>query len=76
MIEALDHAQARGAEPIAEVIGYGTTSDALHMTAGREDGDGAKRAMQMALQQAGGSQCWHKRRHEAHHLGTSCKTRS
>src|SRR6266850_1911529 len=38
VIEALDHAQARGAEPIAEVIGYGTTSDAFHMTAGREDG--------------------------------------
>jgi 3-oxoacyl-[acyl-carrier-protein] synthase II len=53
VIEALDHALARGAEPIAEVIGYGTTSDAFHMTAGREDGDGAKRAMQIALQQAG-----------------------
>jgi len=53
VIEALDHAQARGAEPIAELIGYGTTSDAFHMTAGREDGDGAKRAMQIALQQAG-----------------------
>jgi 3-oxoacyl-[acyl-carrier-protein] synthase II len=53
VIEALDHALARGAEPIAELIGYGTTSDAFHMTAGREDGDGAKRAMQIALQQAG-----------------------
>ena len=53
VIEALDHAQARGAEPIAELIGYGTTSDAFHMTAGREDGDGAKRAMQIALKQAG-----------------------
>ena len=53
VIEALDHALARGAEPIAELIGYGTTLDAFHMTAGREDGDGAKRAMQIALQQAG-----------------------
>ena len=53
VIEALDHAQARGAEPIAELIGYGTTSDAFHMTAGREDGEGAKRAMQIALEQAG-----------------------
>ena len=53
VIEALDHALARGAEPIAELIGYGTTSDAFHMTAGREDGDGAKRVMQIALQQAG-----------------------
>jgi 3-oxoacyl-[acyl-carrier-protein] synthase II len=53
VIEALDHALARGAGPIAELIGYGTTSDAFHMTAGREDGEGAKRAMQIALQQAG-----------------------
>src|SRR5438445_1514532 len=53
VIEALDHALARRAKPIAELIGYGTTSDAFHMTAGREDGDGAKRAMQIALQQAG-----------------------
>ena len=53
VIEALDHALARGGEPIAELIGYGTTSDAFHMTAGREDGEGAKRAMQIALQQAG-----------------------
>jgi 3-oxoacyl-[acyl-carrier-protein] synthase II len=52
VIEALDHALARGAT-IAELIGYGTMSDAFHMTAGREDGDGAKRAMQIALQQAG-----------------------
>jgi 3-oxoacyl-[acyl-carrier-protein] synthase II len=57
VIEALDHALARGAGPIAELIGYGTTSDAFHMTAGREDGDGAKRAMQIALQQAGISAC-------------------
>jgi len=53
VIEALDHALARRAEPIAELIGYGTTSDAFLMTAGREDGEGAKRAMQIALQQAG-----------------------
>ena len=52
VIEALDHALARGAEPIAELIGYGTTSDAFHMTAGREDGEGAGRAI-IALQQAG-----------------------
>ncbi|UTD29616.1 beta-ketoacyl-ACP synthase II [Bradyrhizobium sp. WD16] len=53
VIEALDHAQARGAKPIAEVVGYGTTADAYHLTAGPEDGDGAGRAMTIALQQAG-----------------------
>lgn len=53
VIEELEHALARGAKPIAEIIGYGTTSDAFHLTAGREDGDGAKRAMEIALAQAG-----------------------
>jgi 3-oxoacyl-[acyl-carrier-protein] synthase II len=53
VIEELEHALARGAKPIAEIIGYGTTSDAFHLTAGREDGDGAKRAMEIALAQGG-----------------------
>ncbi|WOH83057.1 beta-ketoacyl-ACP synthase II [Bradyrhizobium sp. BEA-2-5] len=53
VIEALEHALARGATPIAEIVGYGTTADAYHMTAGPEDGDGARRAMEAALQQAG-----------------------
>jgi 3-oxoacyl-[acyl-carrier-protein] synthase II len=53
VLEELEHALARGARPIAEIVGYGTTSDAYHLTAGREDGDGAKRAMEIALAQAG-----------------------
>lgn len=53
VIETLEHALARGAQPIAELIGYGTSADAYHMTAGPEDGDGARRAMQAALKQAG-----------------------
>lgn len=53
VIEMLEHALARGATPIAELVGYGTTSDAYHMTAGPEDGSGAARAMQIALRQAG-----------------------
>ena len=53
VLEELEHALARGAVPIAEVVGYGTTSDAFHLTAGREDGDGARRAMEIALAQAG-----------------------
>jgi 3-oxoacyl-[acyl-carrier-protein] synthase II len=51
VIEALDHALARGAKPIAEVVGYGTTTDAYHITSGLKDGDGARRAMQIALSQ-------------------------
>lgn len=52
VIEALEHALARGARPIAEIVGYGTSADAYHMTAGPEDGAGARRAMQVALNQA------------------------
>jgi 3-oxoacyl-[acyl-carrier-protein] synthase II len=53
VIEELQHALDRGAQPIAEVIGYGTTADAYHVTSGPEDGEGAARAMQLALRQAG-----------------------
>lgn len=52
VIEALENALARGAEPIAEIVGYGTSADAYHMTSGPEDGDGAYRAMSQALRQA------------------------
>ncbi|TJW63492.1 MAG: beta-ketoacyl-[acyl-carrier-protein] synthase II [Mesorhizobium sp.] len=53
VIEELSHALARGAEPLAEVVGYGTTADAHHVTSGPEDGDGARRAMEIAIAQAG-----------------------
>lgn len=53
VIESLDHALARGAKPIAEIVGYGTSADAYHLTSGPEDGDGAKRAMELAIRQAG-----------------------
>jgi len=52
VIESLEHALARGATPLAELVGYGTSADAYHMTAGPEDGNGALRAMQQALRQA------------------------
>jgi 3-oxoacyl-[acyl-carrier-protein] synthase II len=52
VIEALEHARSRGATPIAEIVGYGTTADAHHITSGPEDGDGARRAMELALAQA------------------------
>ncbi|RIJ07337.1 beta-ketoacyl-[acyl-carrier-protein] synthase II [Pseudomonas sp. 91RF] len=53
VIESLDHALARGARPLAELVGYGTSADAYHLTAGPEDGSGARRAMTLALAQAG-----------------------
>lgn len=53
VIEALEHALARGATPIAELVGYGTTADAHHITSGPEDGAGARRAMEIAIAQAG-----------------------
>jgi 3-oxoacyl-[acyl-carrier-protein] synthase II len=53
VIEELEHALRRGAKPIAEIAGYGTTADAYHITSGPEDGDGARRAMEGALRQAG-----------------------
>ncbi|WP_460548882.1 beta-ketoacyl-ACP synthase [Comamonas piscis] len=52
VLEALDHALARGATPLAEVIGYGTSADAYHVTSGPEDGSGAARSMRAALRQA------------------------
>ena len=52
VIESLEHALSRGAKPLAELVGYGTSADAYHLTAGPEDGNGAMRAMQQALQQA------------------------
>lgn len=52
VIESYDHALARGAKPIAELVGYGTTADAYHITSGPEDGSGAARAMSNALKQA------------------------
>jgi 3-oxoacyl-[acyl-carrier-protein] synthase II len=53
VIEDLQHALARGAKPLVELVGYGTSADAYHMTSGPEDGAGARRAMQLALRQAG-----------------------
>ncbi|VFR32377.1 3-oxoacyl-[acyl-carrier-protein] synthase, KASII [plant metagenome] len=53
VIESLEHALARNARPIAELVGYGTSADAYHLTAGPEDGDGARRSMEQALRQAG-----------------------
>lgn len=53
LLEELEHALARGAEIVAEVVGYGATCDAYHMTAPRPDGSGGAGAMAMALSDAG-----------------------
>ncbi|NPD17157.1 beta-ketoacyl-ACP synthase II [Xinfangfangia sp. D13-10-4-6] len=53
VIERLSHAQKRGAKPLAVLSGYGTTTDAHHVTAGWADGREAARAMDMALSMAG-----------------------
>jgi 3-oxoacyl-[acyl-carrier-protein] synthase II len=52
VIEEMQHALQRGALPIAEIVGYGTTADAFHITSGPPDGEGARRAMESALRQA------------------------
>ena len=53
VLESLEHARARGARIRAELAGYGATADAYHVSAPSEGGEGAARAMKMALEQAG-----------------------
>lgn len=53
VMESLTHAQKRGANILAEIMAYGASADAFHITQPAEDGEGAARAMQLALDKAG-----------------------
>ncbi|MFV0421444.1 beta-ketoacyl-ACP synthase II [Oleidesulfovibrio sp.] len=53
LVESLESAQARGAKIYAEIVGFGSSDDAFHMTAPREDAEGMARAMMMAIEEAG-----------------------
>lgn len=53
VLEELEHAKKRGAKILAEIGGYGATSDAYHITSPAEDGSGAARAMRYAIREAG-----------------------
>lgn len=53
VLESLEHALARGVKPIAEIVGFGSTGDAYHMTAPSPDGEGIARAMAQALAEGG-----------------------
>lgn len=53
VLEELEHAKARGAKIYAEVVGYGATGDAYHITSPAEDGSGAAKAMSLAIEEGG-----------------------
>ena len=53
LLEEYEHAKARGAKIYAELVGYGATGDAYHITSPAEDGEGAGMAMKLAMQEAG-----------------------
>ena len=53
VLEELEHAKKRGAKIYAEVVGYGATCDAYHVTSPAEDGSGAAKAMELAMEEAG-----------------------
>ena len=62
VLESLEHAKARGAKIYAEVVGYGATCDAYHITSPAEDGSGAAKAMEYAIDGCGNEAGGHRLR--------------
>ena len=74
VLEDWDRAVARGAHIYGEVVGYGATADAYHITAPAPDGNGARRAMEMAIAQSGPRQVADRLHQRARHLDASPAT--
>ena len=68
VLESVEHAERRGAEPIATVAGYARTTDAYHVTAPDEQGRGVERAMKLALEDSGLVGGGHRARQRPRHL--------
>ena len=76
LLEELSHAQARGAKIYAEIVGYGATDDAHHMTAPDPEGNGGARAIRMAYEEAGADLANEKIYINAHGTSTPLNERS
>jgi 3-oxoacyl-[acyl-carrier-protein] synthase II len=79
LLESLDHARARGARILAEVVGFGASGDAFHMTAPPEDGEGMALAMRAAIRESGldASQIEHINAHgTSTSLNDACETKA
>ena len=76
ILEEYEHAKARGARMYAEIVGYGATDDAHHMTAPDPEGNGGARAIRMACEEAGADAAKEKIYINAHGTSTPLNDRS
>ena len=77
ILEELEHALARGAKIYAEIVGYGATSDAYHITSPAPGGEGGARAMKLAMEEAGAKReeiTYINAHGTSTHLNDSCET--